>query len=401
MGVYTRGRIKWIRYAGPDGEIVRESTEQGDHRVAERLYRERKREVAAGTWVQPKLRASAGRVTVADYAERWVDRQKQRGLRNLRTEERRLRQHVLPLIGSRVFADLRPRDVIRFVEELQRRPVAKGSGLLAPRTVHHCYGIFRQLCRDAVIDEVIVATPCVLPPGTLPTKRDKVPGWRATAIYTRDEVEALISDERIDWDRRVFYALEFFLGVRHGEASGRRWRDYDPAANPLGRMWIATQYDDQPLKAGTPREVPVHPTLAAILAEWKLEGFPMFFGRSPKPDDFIVPEASDQHGRRGQHRIDNTSYERMQRDLRALGFRPRRQHDARRTLISLGRADGCNPDILRACTHGSSREVFDDYTTWPWEAKCREIERIRIRRRGGDVVHSGVHSETGEAGKAR
>src|SRR5690606_16047298 len=104
---------------------------------------------------------------------------------------------------------------------------------MAPRTVRHCYDVFRQMCRDAVIDEVIVATPCVLPPRTLPAKQDKVPGWRATALYTREEVEALISDPIVPWDRQVFNALEFFLGARHGEAAGRRWSHYDPSASPL------------------------------------------------------------------------------------------------------------------------------------------------------------------------
>jgi hypothetical protein len=30
----------------------------------------------------------------------------------------------------------------------------------------------------------------------------------------------------------------------------------------------------------------------------------------------------------------------------------RRQHDARRTFISIARADGARPDILRWATHG-------------------------------------------------
>jgi hypothetical protein len=44
VSVYFRGDIAWIRYAGPDGKIVRESTRQGDKRVAERIERERRRE---------------------------------------------------------------------------------------------------------------------------------------------------------------------------------------------------------------------------------------------------------------------------------------------------------------------------------------------------------------------
>lgn len=56
----------------------------------------------------------------------------------------------------------------------------------------------------------------------------------STAVYTRDEVEMLISDERITTDRRVLYALEGLAALRHGEAAGLRWRHYDPTATPVG-----------------------------------------------------------------------------------------------------------------------------------------------------------------------
>lgn len=50
MGVYKRGRIAWLRYRGPDGQLVRESTRQADSRVAQRLLAERKAAVARGSW---------------------------------------------------------------------------------------------------------------------------------------------------------------------------------------------------------------------------------------------------------------------------------------------------------------------------------------------------------------
>jgi hypothetical protein len=77
----------------------------------------------------------------------------------------------------------------------------------------------------------------VLQRGVLPKKVDKDPTWRVTAIYTREEIEKLISDRRIAEDRRVLHALKALGGLRHGEAAGRR--------------------------------VPVHPTLARVLSEWK------------------------------------------------------------------------------------------------------------------------------------
>lgn len=385
MGVYRRGKILWISYAGPTGKTERESTHGNDARAAEQLLRKRKRDVRNGTWTPAKAEQLA-RLTVAEYAEPWLAREKERGVKTHRNEVQRMRDHVLPYIGHRKLVDLKPKDCVALVEQMKRLPSAKG-GMLSPRSVIYSFSIFKRMCRDAVIDEVIVATPCVLPAKTLPKKRDKNPSWRATAVYSRSEVEQLISDERVDEDERVFYALMFLLGVRPGEAAGRRWRDYDTEAKPLGRMLIATQGDDEELKGdGAPREMPVHPVLAAMLAEWKLNGFPRWMMRNPRPDDFIVPETSMQHKRRGEVRVVSSCWTRLQRTLMRLGLRRRRQHDARRTLISIGRADGCDRDILRACTHGSSVEVFDGYTTWPWEVKCREISKIKVERRRGAVV---------------
>src|SRR5262245_54828728 len=43
-------------------------------------------------------------------------------------------------------------------------------------------------------------------------------------------------------------------------------------------------------KTEVPRWVPVHPTLAKILAEWKLSGWAQLIGRAPTADDFIMPD---------------------------------------------------------------------------------------------------------------
>lgn len=66
----------WIRYEGPDGQ-VRETTGQSDPRVAERLLRGRKREVAMGTWRPRETHESA---TVRAYSVRWIERMRARGV---------------------------------------------------------------------------------------------------------------------------------------------------------------------------------------------------------------------------------------------------------------------------------------------------------------------------------
>ena len=63
-------------------------------------------------------------------------------------------------------------------------------------------------------------------------------------------------------DRRMMYALEGIGMLRHGEAAGLRWRHYEPDADPLGRLTIATSYDKGRTKTKHTRYVPVHETLA-------------------------------------------------------------------------------------------------------------------------------------------
>jgi hypothetical protein len=47
---------------------------------------------------------------------------------------------------------------------------------------------------------------------------DKDPEWRSTAIFEREELIALVSNDRIPDDRRVQYALEGIAGLRHGRS---------------------------------------------------------------------------------------------------------------------------------------------------------------------------------------
>src|SRR5581483_8893881 len=117
------------------------------------------------------------------------------------------------------------------------------------------------------------------------------------AHFSREEVEQLISDERIPWDRRIINGLLFLAGVRWGEMAALRWREYETQfRGHLGRFVVARSFDHRnrrikPVKTEVPRWVPVHPTLAKMLAEWKLGGWAQMVGRAPTPDDLIVPNA--------------------------------------------------------------------------------------------------------------
>ncbi len=91
----------------------------------------------------------------------------------------------------------------------------------------------------------------------------------------------------------MLYGLAGLAGLRIGEVAGLRWRHYDAASEPLGRLVIAHSHDRETTKTGRIRQVPVHPTLAALLAGWKLRGWAELIGRHPLPDDLIIPSARE------------------------------------------------------------------------------------------------------------
>jgi len=224
---------------------------------------------------------------VSGFFARWIEERTAR-VSTWRNDESRLRQHVEEYIGTMRMNEVRARHVAKLF-----RTRLTGRGL-APRAIRNIHSMLRAVFRDAMIADIVRENPCVLGvhhPGKVV---DKNPNWRHTAVFTRDEVEQILSDERIPEDRRAYYSLLFLAELRFGEAAARRWRDYEPDATPLGLLHVATamhaaEKREKGVETERPRDVPVHPTLARVLGSWKLQGWPSFFGRSPGPDDLIVP----------------------------------------------------------------------------------------------------------------
>lgn len=371
--VYARGSILWIWYRDAGGKRVYASTglRVGQEREARAALAQILRRVEAGV----DLGFDVETVTLRQWSAEWIKRRQLRGIKTAGDDEARLRDHVLPALGDVRLAELRPKRVRAWVHALR-------SGPLAPRTVRHVYATLRACMTEAVVEELIPATPCVLLPGDLPAKRDADPGWRSGATFTAEEIERLISDERIPEDRRVVYALLALAGLRWGEMAALRWRDYDPSARPLGRITISQSYSTRRKSVGatkteTVRQVPAHPVLAGILAAWKL-------ARKPSPDDLIAPS------RLGDHRSVSHGLKRLHEDLERLGMRKRRAHDLRRAFISLARSAGSSADHASWITHSPPRSaVIDGYTSLEWGVLCRVVEGIEVALRpagGGSVV---------------
>lgn len=229
-------------------------------------------------------------------------------------------------------------------------------------------------------DELIPFTPCVLARGILPKNIDKDASFRANAIFTREEVQILISDVRLLEDRRVFHALKALAGLRHSEASGLRWRQYDRALEPLGALNL------ERTKTQVPRRVPVHPTLGRILQNWRDGGWERTFGRAPTAEDLIGST------RNMTERLSPESANAFRLDLAMLGMRHRRGHDLRRTFITLAQVDGARRDLLETITHGPRGNIINVYTTFPWPALCAEVAKLRIKKVTAGVAKIGSKS---------
>lgn len=322
--------------------------------------------------------------TLAAFAEQWLASRERLKIRDVRNERTRLRLHVLPTLGSRSLDSIKVKDVKALVLRLRE------AGKLASRSVHHVYQTLHNLLAEAVSEELIEFNPCQLRKNHLGPKRDKDPEWRSRAVYTRDELEALISDERLPEIRRVFYGLLGLAGLRHGEAAGLCWRHLDTGGQPLQRLMVAHSYEGE-TKTKTTREVPVHPALASLLARWQRFGWPLWFCRRPELDDMIVPTEL------GTMRQETMSLYLIKQDLVRLGLRKRDIQSLRRTFISLAQADGAIRDVVKSITHTSRSQVIDLYTIFDFKTKCTEVAKLNVGLRAGVVTE--LRTVEGSAGR--
>ncbi|MDX2093934.1 MAG: hypothetical protein SFX73_39235 [Kofleriaceae bacterium] len=396
MGVFVRGNKLWITFKDVNGSWRNVAT---GHRVGEeKLAQAKYDEIVAR--VQDAKPADGGVLTVRMFAKTWLaDRQKLD--LDWKNDAGRLEHWILPVIGDKPIASIRTRHIVELVRHVRTTPSETTGETVSQRTVYNVYSVVCALFRDAQLADKIEQTPCILDERQLGPRVDKDPEWRAEAVFSRAEVETIISHPVIPADRQVVYALELLAGVRPGEAAALRWRHYDATIEPLGKLLVAVAYNtrknrQKSTKTNAVKHVPVHPTLAAILAEWKLGGWEAMHGRAPAPDDLIVPlppeAAARRRSREGEpfRGHDYSGKRWREEDLPALrevqpnAWRHRRHYDMRATFITLALEDGADPHVIETrVTHTKkSRSAFDGYNRGrQWAITCGEVAKLRITRR--------------------
>jgi integrase len=365
-GVFGRerksGRVYGIAFQWK-GEQQQELVGTNKAQAIARLAK-RRQQVADGTY-SPEHKT--GEITATRYATTWGEARTNITARDDRT---RLRKHFVPYLGEMKLQDIKPKHIIAWIRQL------RAEAKLSDKAIRNVFGTVRTMFKYAVIEELIAGTPCVLPENVLPPAPEKVPG-----IYEKPEVVKLLTapDDKVPLDRRVFYTMAFLTGMRHGELAGRRWRDLDSMAEPLGALHCRTQYNDRPLKSPDgklrPRVIPVHPVLRQVLQRWHDEGFPKYFGRKPRPDDFIVPSRRVTKAGQGMapRTVRKSLTNLVERDCPALGIKPLTFHRTRDTFISLARRAGAPRDVVERITHNSKGEMIDTYTHLDWTPLCAAV----------------------------
>lgn len=379
--VYQRPGSKfwWFNYIDATGKRRQQSSGEVEEAKAQALLKAIERKIER----EKAATGGKGALTFKRFAEEtWLPAREIRDVRSLSKDKLWLSK-AYPHIGDMPIAEVVRADIQAVVD-------AARAARLAPRTVNHIYKTMRKVFASAVRLELRDGTPCDLDVrlGDLPKNVDADPMWRRTAIFTRAEAEQLIGDSTIPEARRVLHGLQVLGGLRVGEAIVRRWRDYDTEARPLGMLAVDTHWDAEKrvirpgTKTSASRDVPVHPTLAAMLATWRLSGWAKRHGRAPGPEDFICGAP----GPESKVMNPTACWQAQNRTLARLGMRPRRQHDFRATFISLAQADGGLPHVLQWVTHGKPDTIIGDYTRLPWASLCAEVAKLRLKRRGAQAA---------------
>jgi integrase len=294
------------RYRGPDGLDHPAPATFTSKREADRFLSLVEADIANGKWYSP----SAGRTTVAEWAELWFAAVQAGWKPKTRHTYRDvLGRLVLPHLGQVQLANLRPIQVSKWVGTLAEDR--------SPSQVRQAYRLLSQLMASAVDNDMIPASPCR---GIrLPRLPEGNPHILSIAEVTRLADACELGD-------RVFVLLLAYGGLRIGEALPLRRRHLDIAGERVLVVDAVTELPGGPVidtpKDHQRRELIVPAFVVRLLSE-HLATLP------DDPDTFAFP-GRQQHTKHRQQ-----SYHGFRRRfgiaLAAAGLADVTPHDLRAT----------------------------------------------------------------------
>lgn len=291
-------------------------------------------DVERGVWVDP----DAGRITLADYAWRWLDQRPDLRVRTRELYESELRLHILPPLGDTELAKLTTSRVRAWHAEMLK---ANRPGRT---TVAKCYRLLRTILGTAVEDELIVKNPCVVKGAGV-----ERPAERPTA--TIEQVYAIA--DVIEPRYRALVLMATFTGLRLGELQALTRRRLDLLHSRVDVIEQMLHLADGTLLVAPPKSdagrrsvaIPavIVPDLEAHLATWA----------APGRDGLVFCGHHGQPLRRG------TFYTAWKRATKAVGLDGVRPHDLRHTGNTLAASTGASTkELMARMGHASPRAAL-------------------------------------------
>ncbi len=287
-----------------------------------------------GTWIDPE----AGRITLEEYAWRWLAERPNLRPRTSELYESELRLHILPVLGRVELRHLSSARVRSWHSELL---AAERPG--AP-TVAKCYRLLRAVLATAVEDDLVVKNPCVLKGAGVERSAER-------PVATVEEVYAIA--EAIEPRFRALVLLAAFTGLRLGELRALRRNRLDLEACTVHVTEQVQDLTDGTLFFGEPKseagrrtvafpEVLV-PELQTHLDEWA----------GPGPHGLVFC------GTRGQPLRRATLHSAWKRATREAGVNDLHFHDLRHTGNTLAAGTGVSTkDLMARLGHSSPRAAL-------------------------------------------
>jgi integrase len=333
--VRKRESGRWqVRYRGPDGRVRSAPQTFGRRAEAERYLALLEAQIARGEWTDPAL----GKVTVKDYAERWIAERP--GLRPRTAEQYRymLRRHIVPWLGTVPVGKVDT----PLVREWRAKLLAEGvSQTMAAKS----YRLLRAVMMTAVNeDRIILYNPCRVRGADKEHPKER-------PVLTVGQVVALA--DAVPPRYRAMILLTTFASLRFGEVTALERDDIDLDGGTVRVRRAYVEQVGRGLTIGPPksragvRVVSVPPTVVAAVRD-HLADFPSSNGLV-----FTVPSGTPV--RRGNL----NQLLRWRQALDRLGLADVRFHDLRHTGNTLAAASGVSTrDLMSRMGHDSMQAAI-------------------------------------------
>ncbi|MBF0487218.1 MAG: site-specific integrase [Nitrospirae bacterium] len=237
-GIYKRGTIYWLRYAGLDGKTVYESSGSAKFKEAETLLLERKKLIREGKQPEPVKKINNHTFKqLADQYLTWAERQ-----RSFRSKK----GFILQLVETFGNVPIRRFNTM-MLEQFQTERMAKGN---KPATVNRLLATVKHMFTKAVQWEMVedYAFKKVRQVKLLQENN------RRLRYLSQEECQELLNS--CDSHLYPIVATALNSGMRKGEILSLKWENVD-----LKHGFILLSTDT---KNGERREIPINATLKAV-----------------------------------------------------------------------------------------------------------------------------------------